>query len=245
MSRYQQVPGQLPGVDSMFEEDGEKNFLVRHTTQETVVDHLRTLILTRTLKPGTRLVQSTLAEELGVSRTPIREALHKLDSEGLVTISAYKGATVTDFSLQELREIYCVRIALEGYAAYLAAQQVSETDLKGLEVLVAQMEKLFRQGARVKLLEVNREFYRTLYAIPGQSRLHKMIMKHMDLANVYRRMAFTLDSLYTTTVPDHQELLAELRHGHAQAVEHLTRIGLEKTAEALIQMLQKGKCQHE
>lgn len=225
----------------MREEDGEKGLLVRHTTQETVVDHLRGLILSRTLRPGTRLVQSALAEELGVSRTPIREALHKLDSEGLVTISAYKGATVADFSLEELQEIYCVRIALEGYAAYLAARQITDADLQELEELVSQMEQLFDASERVRLLEVNREFYRRLYAIPGQSRLHRMIMKHMDLANVYRRMAFTLDSLYTTTVPDHQELLGELRRGDASAVEHLTRVGLEKTAEALIQMLQKNQ----
>lgn len=227
----------------MLEADGEKNLLVRHTTQESVVDHLRNLIFSRRLKPGTRLVQSALAEELGVSRTPIREALHKLDSEGLVTISAYRGAAVADFSLEELQEIYCVRIALEGYAAYLAAQQVTETDIKKLEKLVHQMENLFQRSERLKLLEVNREFYHTLYAIPGQSRLHGLIMKHMDLANVYRRMAFTLNKVYTTTVPDHQELLAELRQGDAPAVERLTRIGLEKTAEALLQMLQQSKNQ--
>ncbi|HSM58548.1 MAG TPA: GntR family transcriptional regulator [Candidatus Sulfomarinibacteraceae bacterium] len=228
----------------MPESDGEKTYLVRHTTQETVVDHLRSLILSRTLKPGARLVQSTLAEQLGVSRTPIREALHKLDSEGLVTISAYKGAAVADFSLEELQEIYCVRIALEGYAAYLAAQEVTESDLEKLEAFVRQMESLYAKSERLKLLEVNREFYRTLYAIPEQTRLHKMIMKHMDLANVYRRMAFTLDRVYGTTVPDHQELLEKLRQGDAEAVETLTRVGLEKTADALIQMLQKSKNEH-
>jgi DNA-binding GntR family transcriptional regulator len=221
-------------------QDGKSRLLVRQTTQETVVDHLRRLILSRALKPGERLVQSALAEELGVSRTPIREALHKLDSEGLVTISAYKGAAVADFSLEELQEIYCVRIALEGYAAYLAAQRITDDELRELEALVRQMEELFRAGERVQLLEVNREFYRRLYVIPEQSRLHRMIMKHMDLANVYRRMAFTVDSVYMTTVPDHQELLGELRRGDAVAVERLTRVGLEKTAEALIQMLQKN-----
>ena len=70
--------------------------------QESAVDHLRRLILTRQLEPGQRLVQSELAEQLGISRTPIREALHKLASEGLVVFSSYKGASVVDFSAADL-----------------------------------------------------------------------------------------------------------------------------------------------
>ena len=73
------------------------------TTQ--VAAHIRQLILSRSLRPRERLVQSELAEQLGVSRTPIREALHKLETDGLVTISPHKGATVADFSLSELEDI--------------------------------------------------------------------------------------------------------------------------------------------
>jgi len=68
------------------------SILVRQTAQESMVDHLHNLILSRQLSPGERLVQSELAEQLGVSRTPVREALHKFAHEGLVTFSSYKGA---------------------------------------------------------------------------------------------------------------------------------------------------------
>ena len=227
----------------MPEEKIGKAVLVRSTTQESVVDYLRTLILSHQLSPGERLVQNELAEELGVSRTPVREALHQLASEGLVTISAYKGASVAGFSLRELEEIYCVRIALEGYAAYLATQAITGDDLRQLEALVRQMKEVFDLGDRLRLLEINRDFYSVLYAITTQGRLFDMIMQHLDLANVYRRMAFSLDSLYTSTVADHEQLLAVLRRRDAETAEHLTRLWLRETADALIQLLRKSQLQ--
>ena len=84
----------------------DENPLLVQTVHESVVDYMRGLILNGRLTPGERLVQSELAEQLGVSRTPIREALHKLAAEGLVTLSSYKGAAVADFSVSELEEIY-------------------------------------------------------------------------------------------------------------------------------------------
>jgi DNA-binding GntR family transcriptional regulator len=223
----------------MEEERVEKVLLARHTTQESVVDYLRTLILSHQISPGERLVQSELAEELGVSRTPVREALHELASEGLVTLSAYKGASVTDFSLRDLEEIYCVRIALEGYAANLATQLITDDDFLQLKSLVRQMKETFHLGDRLQLLRVNREFYSTFYTIPKQQRLYDMIMQHLDLANAYRRMAFSLDRLYMNTVAHHEELLTVLQRSDAKTAEHLTRLWLQETADTLIRLLQE------
>jgi DNA-binding GntR family transcriptional regulator len=225
----------------MQEEKTGKAVLARHTTQESVVDYLRTLILRHQLLPGERLVQADLASDLGISRTPVREALHQLASEGLVTISAYKGASVAEFSLQELEEIYCVRIALEGYAAFLAARSITEEHMLDLEESVSQMKDVFDLGDRVQLLDVNRSFYSLLYSIPGQGRLYDMIMQNLDLANVYRRMAFSLDSLYTSTVADHRELLRVLRQREAKSAENLTRLWLRQTADALIELLRESQ----
>lgn len=225
----------------MEEERTQNTLLARHTTQESVVDYLRTLILSHQFSPGERLVQSELAEDLGVSRTPVREALHQLASEGLVAISAYKGAFVNDFSLKELEEIYCVRIALEGYAARLATQHITEDDFRQLNSLVRQMNEIFQLEDRLQLLEVNREFYSSLYTIPKQQRLYDMIMQHLDLSNVYRRMAFSLDRLYMGTVANHEELLAVLRRRDANMAEYLTRLWLQNTSDMLISLLQEAQ----
>lgn len=211
--------------------------LERLTTQESVVDHLRSLILSRYLKPGDRLVQSDLAEELGVSRTPIREALHKLASEGLVSFSAYKGASVTDFSLVELEEIYNVRIALEGYAAYLAAQYITEKELKQMEALLLKTEEALQQTDHIHLLELNRKFHTILYGASRQQRLYEMIINHLELSDLYRLMYFTVEHLCADTFVEHKELVEILRQGDAEEAERHTRFYLQQTASALISFL--------
>lgn len=208
-----------------------------YTVQESVVDRLRGLILSRTLRPGERLVQGELAEQFGVSRTPIREALHKLASDGLVTLSPHKGASVADFSLSELEDIYSIRIAIEGYGAYLATQNITDEGLAQLEALLRQMKEVFQMGDRWRLLEVNRQFYMVLYAIAERPRLYELIMRHLDLADLYRRMAFTLDHMYTNTIIEHEQLLVTLRQRSPEAVERLTRIHLQRTADNLIAFL--------
>jgi len=214
----------------------DDNPLVVPTIQESIADRLRNLILGRHLGPGERLVQSELAEQLGVSRTPIREALYELASDGLVVLSPHKGASVADFSLEDLKDIYSIRIPLEGYGAYLATKNVGPGDLMQLQALVDQMKDLFRRGARWRLLEVNREFYATFYAAAGRKRLYDLIMKHLDMAGLYRRMAFTVENHYAGTVAEHAGLLDLVTQGDALEVERRTRVGLEQTVATLVSL---------
>ena len=237
LTRIDPNEGALPIIESITDD----LVVARRTVQDSVFTRLRSMILSHKLKSGEKLVQSGLAEQLGVSRTPIREALYQLAAEGFVAFSPHKGASVTDFSLQELREIYGVRIPLESYAAYLAAQNISDQQLDRLEELVRRMKVMHQLGDRLGLLEVNRDFYSVLYQAAGRRRLYEMIMTHLDLAGMYRRMAFALDSQYETTVSDHEMLLQVLRKRDPEAVEHLTRLGLEKTASDLIGFLKHAK----
>ena len=217
--------------------DGRPSSL--RTAQESVPDRIRHLILSRTLVPGQRLVQSELAEQLRVSRTPIREALHRLESDGLVKLSPHKGASVADLSISDLKDIYSIRIAIEGYGAYLAAQNVKDQDLVELEALLRRMREGFEQGDRWHLLEVNREFYAVLYAIAGQPRLYALIMKHIDLADMYRRMAFAIDHYYGHTIADHEALLTTFREADPQGAERVTRDQLQQTLASLLLFLEQ------
>ena len=217
--------------------DGRPSSL--RTAQESVPDRIRHLILSRTLAPGQRLVQSELAEQLGVSRTPIREALHRLESDGLVKLSPHKGASVADLSISDLKDIYTIRIAIEGYGAYLAAQNVKDQDLVELEALLRRMREGFEQSDRWHLLEVNREFYAVLYALAEQPRLYALIMNHIDLADMYRRMAFAIDHYYGHTIADHEELLATFREADPQAAERVTRDQLRQTLASLLLFLEQ------
>lgn len=208
---------------------------------ESVADLIRHLILSRQLQSGERLVQSQLAERLGVSRTPVREALQKLASEGLVTFSPYKGASVAEFSSSELEDIYSIRIALEGFCARLAAPLVTDEQLEKLEALFNRMKEQYLRGDRLQLLVANREFYSVLFAVPGQPRLYELTMKYLDMADVYRRMALAQELYFKHIIDGHEKLLATLRMRDPEAVERLLRTQFEEIRVMLLDVIREAE----
>jgi DNA-binding GntR family transcriptional regulator len=209
--------------------------LKRQTTQESVVDHLRDLILNGQLAPGERLVQDELAELLGVSRTPVREALHKLASEGLVTFSSYKGASVVEFSPSEVEEIYAVRMALESHAAYLAAQKITEDELGRLETLLYQMEEAFRRKNSALLVEAHYHFHIGVCAAAKRERLYALIVQHLDLSNIYQPMALSMGRGARDPIVEHQRILAALQQRDADGARDLIRGHLQMTVSELLE----------
>lgn len=215
--------------------------LNHQTMHESAADRIRELILTGRLEPGERLAQSQLAEQLGISRTPVREALQKLASEGLVSFSPYKGAFVAEFSQSELDDIYSIRIALEGYCVRLAASQITDAQLERLDSIFDQMMEEYERGDRWQLLTVNREFYAVLYAIPDQPLLYALTMKYLDMANLYRRMALAQDSYFRRIIDGHEDLLASLRERDAEGVERVLRAQMEEIREMLQEVIHKAE----
>jgi DNA-binding GntR family transcriptional regulator len=208
----------------------------QHTVQESVVSHLRALILNGKLAPGQRLVQDELSEQLGVSRTPIREALHRLAHEGFVTFSKYKGAAVAQFSTGELVEVYTVRVALESQAAYLAARQISAAELLRLETLMDEMGGAFQQNDFERLLSAHRSFHVEIYAVARRERLYELILRYLDLTDVYQRMALSLGRGATDPIVEHIDILNTLRSHDPEAASQLIRIHLEDTLSELLKL---------
>lgn len=215
--------------------------LSHDTILATVVDHIRRLILTRQLKPGDRLVQNDLATQLGVSRTPIREALQQLAKEGLVTISPYRGASVASLEPNEIEGIYHVRIALESYAARLVARNITEDEVAILKTILGEMQNAYADGEPDVLLEVNRRFYLQMYKATRQQRLYDMIINHLDLSRQYRRLYFYMEHLAANTVAEHEQILRVIASGDEDDAETTIRTGLELTAQGLLQSLMQSK----
>ncbi|MCC6617328.1 MAG: GntR family transcriptional regulator [Anaerolineae bacterium] len=215
--------------------------LSHDTILTAVANRLRRLILTQQLKPGDRLVQNDLAAQLGVSRTPVREALQQLATEGLVMISPYKGATVAEFAPEEIEAIYHVRIALESYAARLVARNITDEEIDQLHSVLDAMKHAYVEGNADKLLDVNREFYVTLYQATRQQRLYDMILNHIDLSRLYRRMYFYLGHLAVNTVTEHTKIVDVVAQHDEDEAELMIRMGLEETAVGLVQALRLAK----
>jgi DNA-binding GntR family transcriptional regulator len=215
--------------------------LTVQTVQEAVVERLRHLILSHQLLPGQKLVQSELAELLGVSRTPIRDALNRLAHEGLVTLSSYRSASVAEFSASDLEEVFAVRIALERHATCLAAPQMTGQDLDRLEELLDEMADAFRREDPEHLWAAHHQFHVAIYAAAHSARLHTLILQYLDLANVYQRLALSLGRGARDPVVEHREILDTLRLGHGNAAGDLIRKHLELTACELLELFCKDK----
>jgi DNA-binding GntR family transcriptional regulator len=143
-----------------------------------VVDELRQRILNRRFKPGERLVEERLAEELGVSRNPVREAIRVLASEGLVEVSANRGASVINMTMQEARETVEVRALLEGQNARLAARRHDMDVIKRIEAVLNKGTVAVAQGRFEQLGDLNQQFHREL-AAAGQNTVLGDLLKRL------------------------------------------------------------------
>ncbi len=127
--------------------------------REVVFEHLRNSILNADLKPGERLMEVQLAEQLGVSRTPIREAIRKLELEGLVVMVARKGAYVADVSVKDILDVLEVRNVLEGLAAALCAERITDEELENLKLISDNFKKYLEEDDTEGMVEMDMQFH--------------------------------------------------------------------------------------
>lgn len=165
----------------------EKNMKKPRTISEFVYDQLKDDILSGKHRPGERLVETNLAKELDVSRTPVREALSRLEIEGLITMTPHRGIFVTELSKKKIQDYYQTRAVLEGLAAELAAINASEEDLVEFTSLKNKMDKIFERDKKLTNYEA---------IAKSNNEFHKLICK-ISKNEVVTRMLASLDSPIT------------------------------------------------
>jgi len=184
--------------------------LENRTLWERVHEHLRNEILAYRLRPGTELLEVALAESLGVSRGPVREALGRLSSEGLVTIRPRNGAVVRSLSKQEFIETYQVREALETYALRLAVPLVTADDLGTLTGFTDEMA-LHSQHENVEAyFGANRAFHDRLVKIGGNRQLWKVYQQVAAQIGRYQLRSVALRGDLEVSIAEHREILRAL-----------------------------------
>ena len=159
----------------------------RESVTEKVAAVLRSQIVSGALKPGTRLIESQLAEQLGVSRAPLREAFRILEPEGLLVLAPSGGTFVAEISEDDLREIYMVRSVLEGLAMRLVAERVTEGEVAELSHIVEQMKEAAERGAAGQVIELDLQFHERIWRFSRHRRLYEILSNmlgpiHMFLA---------------------------------------------------------------
>lgn len=143
--------------------------------REIVYEELKLLILTGKITPGIRLMEEELAEDMGVSRTPIREAIRKLEKEGLITIEPRRGAYVSQLSTRDMVEILEVRQNMEGFAAGLAAQRMTGDEKQKLKAIAEAYETAVEEGDMASMIKCDTNFHHVIVEATQNKILIKMV----------------------------------------------------------------------
>lgn len=199
------------------------------TKAEAVYQEIRSQILRGVLPPASPLNQDALAPELGVSVTPVREAVRRLESEGLVQFQAHKSVIVSPLSLDELSEIYDVRLQLDPHAAAVATTKASEEAL-------ARIEEMARTEVSSDPLEqatINRAFHRSIYVESGNVLLIEILDRLWERTDRYRTMLVSTEVDVKTVVREHLEIVVAMRSRRSREVAKLIRAHVMKARASI------------
>jgi len=195
----------------------------RKSLGQHVFDNLRQAIIRGNIASGEWLVESHIAQMLGISRTPVREAIHKLERERLIERQPKGGFTVLGLNRDDIEETFGIRSVLEGYAVRLATIKHHPRELKVLEEKVEEFQVCLTKGQMHTLPAINTEFHQLLYDLSKSPRLIHMINGLRD--QIYRfREIILKDSKYArTSNEDHIQMLKFMRKRDVEGVERLVR----------------------
>ena len=191
------------------------------TLWQRVYTHLREEILSGALEPGTELQEVALSENLGVSRGPIREAIGRLEAEGLVTVRPRRGAVVRALSTEEFLEAYQVREALEVMAVRLAVPQLTDADVAELEAYIDEMTSCAERGDTQGFFEANSGFHRALFDISGNRMLVDLYRGLCSQIDRYRLRSLELRGNVQRSIAEHKAILRAARAGDVERAAHL------------------------
>ncbi|MGI6110081.1 MAG: GntR family transcriptional regulator [Eubacteriaceae bacterium] len=206
--------------------------------REIVFDTIRNAIVRGDLKPGQRLMEVQLAQELGVSRTPVRESIRKLELEGLVKMVARKGAYVTPLTIDDLEEMMEIRRALEALAAELAAKNATDEQIEELKAANQEFEDALRANDEEKIIESDIRFHDVLYDSSGNKKLSQMtnsLREQMQRIRVeYVHKVTDKDPL----IGQHESIIEFVEKGIPQAASETAAEHIEITERDMIQVLE-------
>lgn len=179
--------------------------------RDVVFNTLRQAILKGELEPGERLMEIQLAERLGVSRTPIREAIRKLELEGLVLMIPRKGAEVAKISARSLRDVLEVRRALEELAIELACQRMSEDDVEALKKAQEDFKSAIADGDAMRIAETDEHYHDVIYAGTGNVKLVQMLNNLREQMYRYRLEYIKDEDKRKILILEHERILKAVR----------------------------------
>ena len=207
--------------------------IVSKTKNVAVYNKLRQSIIKGKLKPGQKVVMAELAKAFGLSETPVREAIRRLESEGYIDFTPHMGAIVTKIDERELVEIYLIRIALEELATRLASPHITEKDIDFLNKKNSEMEMVIQQGRYENLAAINKAFHLRIYKAAPFPRLYKMICDLWDTFERWPSVFSYVPERAAASMEEHKKIIQALRERDMEQADRLIKEQKERTLEAL------------
>lgn len=209
--------------------------------RDVVFNTLRQAILKGELKPGERLMEIQLSKRLGVSRTPIREAIRKLELEGLVVMIPRKGAEVAKITEKDLRDVLEVRCTLEELAVSLAAANIKEEDVHILEQKNEEFIKAIEVGDVVEIAEADVNFHDAIYTLTDNARLIQILNNLREQMYRYRFEYIKDEDKRKGLIQEHNIIIEALAKKDIQAVKIAVRQHIENQEKSVIKLINTSK----
>ena len=202
--------------------------------RDVVCEALREAITSGILQPGERLMETQIAEELGVSRTPVREAIRKLELEGFVIMMPRRGTYVADLSMKDINEVFEIRTSLEVLAAGLAAERITEEELEQLNRLLVKISEYIEAGDLDKIVETDVAFHDILYRASRNNRLVAIINNLREQTSRFRSISLGHPGRLQETLKEHRRLVDAISQRDPELAQQMAHEHMENAEQTLL-----------
>lgn len=201
--------------------------------RDVVFQTLRTAILKGDLKPGERLMELQLASKLGVSRTPIREAIRMLEQEGLARTIPRKGAEVAGMTEKDMEDVLQIRCVLEELAARLSCENITDDEMRELKIAMVAFEEKTREGNVVELAKADVTFHDIIYRAADNPKLLVLLNNLREQMYRYRTEYMKDDRIHPVLIREHKEMVKALENRDQELVAREVRQHLKNQEEVM------------
>ena len=214
----------------------DKSNLSVPSVRERTYEHLKSVILSGRFRPGERLGEEHLAEELGVSRTPVREALHKLEQDGLIEPLESRGFCIPHDSPEEIADLFDLRTVLEGYTLRLICERITDEQLKMFEEMIDKSDDALRRERLDEVFHWNTQFHDTLHGmVADKRRFHSLIVNMRKYVLRYRKDTLQYLDAGQRANEGHRQILLALKLKEPDLCERVMRIHIRQSMEDALQ----------
>lgn len=209
--------------------------------RDVVSEALRQAIKDGVLKPGERLMEIQLADELGVSRTPIREAIRKLELEGFVVMVPRRGTYVADISLKDISQVFEIRGALEELAAGLAAERITPDELESLERILVEINEYMANDNFDKIVDADVRFHDILYHASRNQRLVDILHNLREQMLRFRSISMHYPGRLAATWEEHRHMVENIAQHNSAMARKVAKKHMENSEKTLLKGIQKDE----